>query len=226
MNYTKLLLTTFLICLLSACSSLGLGASQRGANMGDTKQTFKLMLLGGGALNMSADGVARPVQVCVYVVRNRDWEAPLIRHQSTCVESSADANVVYSKRVLLAPLHMNHVVLPLEAGRDAWLIMDPDFSQLSANRARYVFPINAQSEALQVVLNGNELFQNQAADRHPAFASSPTERTEASGASPQPMQRIKPLVRQAVTSPSSINVKQQGQSYLWDELNKRMDGTP
>lgn len=221
-----------LICvsLLVGCTTVGLSKSQSNNLLPNSaNQSFKLTLLGGSALNMTGDGVARPVQVCIYVVRNRDWEAPLLRKQSTCIEPSSDPNVLQSRRVVLAPMHMNHISLPVESGRDAWLIMDADFSQPPPDHSPYIFLMNTKNSQLNVMLNGNELFPNPLVGSEPVFASSqPTPRagsvvTNQSAPSSE-LQRFKPLVRQSVMNPSSINMQQQGQGMLWDEISKSMDG--
>jgi predicted component of type VI protein secretion system len=218
------------IALLAGCSSIGLGTSQPyGVSQNPANQSFKLTLLGGSALNMTGDGIARPVQVCVYVVRNRDWDVPLLRKQSTCVDSASDPNVLQSKRVVLAPMHMNHISLPMESGRDAWLILDADFSQAATDHSPYIFLMSSKSSQLNVMLNGNELFLNQLAGSEPVFASpQPSPRSSSASSSQNvsspELQRFKPLVRQSVMNPSSINMQQQGQGMLWDEISKTMDG--
>jgi type VI secretion system protein VasD len=252
------LLGIFLL-MLSGCSMLGLQRvqSQKGVTQPQVQlvqqvslppQTFKLSLLGGSELNMSGDGVARPVQVCVYVVRNRDWEAPFARKQSTCVEPSGDPNLISSKRVVLAPLHMNHISLPMESNRNSWLIMEADFSQSSADDSPYIFPMNSQNSQLNVMLNGKTLFLNpmagpetMSASQRPASGSSTAATYPTSGssttatnptasssssqtASNSELQRFKPLIRQSVMSPSSVNVQQQGQGLIWEEISKTLDG--
>lgn len=220
------------VAMLTGCSTIGLERSQTYSRTPESiNQSFKLTLLGGSALNMTGDGVARPVQVCIYVVRNRDWEAPLLRKQSTCVEPSADSNVLQSRRVVLAPMHMNHISLPMDSGGDAWLVMDADFSQPSPDHSPYIFLMNSKNSQLNVMLNGNELFQNQMAGSETVFASpQSTARTTTAFAPKTPnsstseLQRFKPLVRQSVMNPSSINAQQQGQGLLWDEISKTMDG--
>jgi type VI secretion system protein VasD len=238
------------LLLLSGCSMLGLERVQSKKSMTQPQvqlvqqvssppQNFKLSLLGGSELNMSGDGVARPVQVCVYVVRNRDWEAPFARRQANCVEPSADPNLILSKRVVLAPLHMNHISLPMESNRNSWLIMEADFSQSSADDSPYIFPMNSQNSQLNVMLNGKTLFLNPMAEpetmnasQRPASGSSTTATNSASSypsptsqtASTSELQRFKPLIRQSVTSPSSVNVQQQGQGLIWEEISKTLDG--
>lgn len=228
----KKILFVISVALLAGCSTIGLERSQPYSRTPKSiHQSFKLTMLGGSALNMTGDGVARPVQVCIYVVRTRDWEAPLLRKQSTCVEPSSDSNVLQSKRVVLAPLHMHHISLPMESGRDAWLIMDADFSQPSPDHSPYIFLMSSTSSQLNVMLNGNELFQNQMAGSEHLFASPQTSTRASSSSAPNAqsastseLQRFKPLVRQSVMNPSSINVQQQGQGLLWDEISKTMDG--
>jgi predicted component of type VI protein secretion system len=217
--------------LLSACTSVGFGSASQTSSPSPVARnaSFNLTLLGGSSLNMTGDGVARPVQVCIYVVKNRAWEAPLLRQQSSCVEPAADANVLLSRRVISAPLHMNHLSLPMSGLTDVWLIIDADFSQPAPDHSPYVFLINGKNNQLHVMLNGNELFQNKLMGQEPVYAASPSNNSLSStqptqGASSSELQRFKPLVRQSVMNPSSINIQQQGQGMLWDEISKAMDG--
>lgn len=147
---------------LAGCSMLGLNKPQANSAAASVASAasapnhpFKLSLLGGTALNVSSAGVARPVQVCIYVARNRDWQAPLVRKQSTCAEPSADPNLLQSQRVVLAPGQQNHINLPMEGGRDAWLVLDADFAQPRADQTPLVFLMNRQHSQLDVTLNGN-----------------------------------------------------------------------
>jgi len=230
--------------LLSGCSMLGLERVWPQSRMTQSQvqpnqqlappQTFKLSLLGGNELNMSGDGVARPVQVCIYVVRNRDWEAPFARRQSTCVELSADTNLLFSKRLVLAPLHMHQITLPMESGLNTWLIIEADYSQSTADDFPFILPMNSQNNQLSVMLNGNTLFFNPLAGPETINA---TQRTTSSqhttsslpspssqNASSSELKRFKPLIRQSVMNPSSINVRQQGQGLIWEEISNTLEG--
>jgi type VI secretion system protein VasD len=250
MNLIQYILFGISLAMLSGCSMLGLQRvqSQKGVIQPQVQlvqqvslppQTFKLSLLGGSELNMSGDGVARPVQVCVYVVRNRDWEAPFARKQSTCVEPSGDPNLISIKRVVLAPLHLNHITLPMESGRNTWLILEADFFQSTADESLYIFPMNSQSNQLNVMLNGNTILLNpmsglenmnasqrpsSSAPTVPPYSSSSPASSSKQNPAPSELQRFKPLIRQSVMNPSSVNVQQQGQGLIWEEISKTLDG--
>jgi len=248
MNPLQYIVLGISLVLLSGCSMLGLERVKPQSRINQPQvpqqvqliqqvsppQNFKLSLLGGSELNMSGDGVARPVQVCIYVVRNRDWEAPFARRQSTCVEPSTDPTLLISKRVVLAPLHLNHISLPMESGRNTWLIMEADFFQSTANDSPFIFPMNSQNQQLNVMLNGNTFFLNplagpetmnasQRPNSSPQPTSSSTSRSS-QNASTSEFQRFKPLIRQSVMNPSSINMQQQGQGLIWEEISKTLDG--
>jgi predicted component of type VI protein secretion system len=122
------------------------------------EQIFKLTLLGGNTLNVKSDGVPRPVQVCVYVVRTSEWAMPLSRDQSTCLDRSSDVNVIHSRRVVLAPLQMNQLTLPIEMGQETWLFIDADYSQRATHQLPQSFLISSTRNQLHAMLNGNELF--------------------------------------------------------------------
>lgn len=143
---------------LTSCSKVGLIKSKYEIlNIEKSSQPFSLTLYGGGALNRSEQGVARPVQICIYVVKGRKWFPPLVKEQSTCMEKTLESNLIFTSRILLAPHEARLVDLDLNFKDDCWIVLDADFSKPSNDYAPYYFEIKKRNLNLVVHIDGNKI---------------------------------------------------------------------
>lgn len=104
---------------LAGCSSL---FSSRGD---DGPRQLHVTLVGGGQLNNSGGG-ARPVQVCLYVVREANWLPPAGLEDSSCAQRGRE--VAAESRHVVAPNQVQQVLLPASGSDPVWLLADADFA--------------------------------------------------------------------------------------------------
>lgn len=86
-------------------------------------------LVGGPDLNPGADGQARPVQACVYLVRVSQWTPPAIASATECMTPQSDANVLAFARRVVGPNRVEQVQLAGAESKESWVVVDADFSR-------------------------------------------------------------------------------------------------
>lgn len=151
-----IILTSF--SLLISCSKIGLINSKSDlVNFNKYSRPFSLTLLGGGALNKTDRGVARPVQICVYLVKGRKWLPPLIKEESSCLEKSSDSGFIHGSRILLAPNDVKLIDFDINPKDDYWIVLDADFSKPASDYVPYFFKIGERDVNLYINIDGSKI---------------------------------------------------------------------
>lgn len=118
-NRALIIVFGVLLGLLTACSSLFSSRDD------DGPRQLHVTLVGGGQLNNSGGG-ARPVQVCLYVVREANWLPPAGLEDSSCAQRGRE--VAAESRHVVAPNQVQQVLLPASGSDPVWLLADADFA--------------------------------------------------------------------------------------------------
>lgn len=157
---SKILKIVLLACLslLVSCSKTGMIDSKSGLlNFNQSNRSFSLTLLGGGALNKTDRGIARPVLICIYLVKGQKWLPPLIREEASCIEKSSYSNFIHTSRILLPPNGSKLIDFEINPNDDYWVVLDADFSKPEIDYVPYIFKIGQRDVNLYVHIDGSIL---------------------------------------------------------------------
>ncbi|KVN35059.1 type VI secretion lipofamily protein [Burkholderia pyrrocinia] len=120
------LAAAFALCVLSGCSLFS-------SKPVEPRQLL-VTLVGGSRLNVSTSGEPRPVQACVYVVREADW-VPMANGDSSCAGRDHDGAMVSALRHVIAPNQVLQFWVDVPRSGEVWLVADADYAQRPAQYA-------------------------------------------------------------------------------------------
>jgi len=110
-------------------------------------------LLGGEHLNPGADGRARPVQLCVYLVTRSDWVPEDVwSDEDKCTKGANGDDVIVSERRVVAANRAQPVEMKMPSNEEGWLVVDPDFANASRTQAPLRLRVNASEYSSHLVL--------------------------------------------------------------------------
>ncbi|MDR2327674.1 MAG: type VI secretion lipoprotein TssJ [Acidovorax sp.] len=122
-------------------------------------RVVNVTLMGGTALNPGRGAATRPVQVCVYLVANENWNPGSWLEEKKCSSSSLDSHLFAAERRLLSSEQAQQVTLKMPSDKDGWVLVDADFGspapqgyeslRLKTNSGEFSFHV--------VVLNGTRI---------------------------------------------------------------------
>ena len=118
------------LCMLVGCAKSGAGkdSAVRPSPPPSTEAQVDVTLVGGARLNPNQTGDARPVQVCVYVVRNSNWIVPDTYAEPACASKRDDGDIVLAERRILAPNQLQQLSFRVQSDSDLWLFIDADYA--------------------------------------------------------------------------------------------------
>ncbi|AUH51030.1 type VI secretion system-associated lipoprotein [Chromobacterium sp. ATCC 53434] len=153
-----ILLRVSLICALAGLSGCSTLLSLFSSRDGEAPRELHVTLMGGGQLNNNGNG-PRPVQVCIYVVRDASWLPSSDFDDSSCTPRERSREVLTSARSVIAPDQAQQLLLPASGTDPVWLLVDADFAARPPDYAPLRIRVDGrQLIHLAVLLDRNRLY--------------------------------------------------------------------
>lgn len=96
------------------------------------ERIVSVTLMGGAQLNPGRGGVPRPIQVCIYLVADENWQPGSWLDEKKCRGTSLDSGLFARESRLLSSEHAQQVSLRMPSDKDGWVLIDPDFGSRAA----------------------------------------------------------------------------------------------
>jgi type VI secretion system protein VasD len=123
-------------------------------------RTVNVFIMGGAQLNPGNTGQPRPIQLCVYLVADKNWQPESWLDENKCHGTITDFRVFGRERRTLVPDQVQQVNLKMPSDKDGWVLIDADFGTqaVTSRGALRLKTSSGEFSSHLVIINGTRIF--------------------------------------------------------------------